>query len=156
MFVMYTQSTNSCVTNDRASFLLVKLSTVDLHMHSAQWREPKVYTKLCISSMGTVSYGSPFTLLIFPTIAQLSLPHVEPSLGFCERICMNLVPEWVTSMVSAIFIVCVTISHPELPNMPGHTNVSLYWIEAVRINKNNQVLEWRKFGLKQAYKKAEQ
>ena len=110
-------------------------STVDLHMHNAQWREPKVYPKLCISSMGRVPYGSPFTSLIFPTIARLSLPHVKPSLGFCERICMNIVPEWVTIMVSAIFIVCVTISHPELPNMPGHTNVSLYWIEAVRINK---------------------
>ena len=62
-------------------------------------------------------YGSPFTLLISPTIARLSLPHVKPSLGFCERICMNPVPERVTSMVSAILIVCVTISHPEPPNM---------------------------------------
>ena len=61
-----------------STIVIYVLHVCNVCMHNAQWREPKVYTKLCIGRLGRAPYHSPYSLLIF---AWLSLSHVKPSLS---------------------------------------------------------------------------
>ena len=78
--VQWAWATWLCIVDVALGSMIViyVLHVCNVCMHNAQWREPKVYTKLCIGRLGRAPYHSSFTLLIF---AWLSLSHVKPSLS---------------------------------------------------------------------------
>ena len=64
--------------------------TYALHVLQCTYaQQRKLYTRLCIGSLGIAPYRSPSASLIF---ARLSLPHVEPSLVLsCAIACLPYV-----------------------------------------------------------------